>query len=385
MELFTEQAYNRQEALEKIYSKYGDRAKILNQRSIRLGGFLGMFSREGVEISGYLSKTPVVKRNNDIEEEKKKILSGIKNDKTIEQLLQEVQVIKKHLEEGGAGGGAGSYSHQTLQDIDKLLEKNEFSRSYINEIIKRLKNEASFEDLDDLDLIKEKVLAWIGESIQCCKNETGQKPCIFVLVGPTGVGKTTTIAKLAAMYGIVGENEKKVQVRILTIDNYRIGARQQIETYGEIMGIPVSNVESMSDMKKYCDLYHDVDYIFVDTIGKSPNDAVKLAEMKELLHSMGNGIEVHLAVSATTKQSDIQEIIHQFEPFKYRSIIITKLDETGRIGNLISALHEYRKPVSFITDGQRVPQDIEKAEKIRMLMTLEGFKVNREKIEENMV
>jgi flagellar biosynthesis protein FlhF len=100
---------------------------------------------------------------------------------------------------------------------------------------------------------------------------------------------------------------------------------------------------------------------------------------------MGNGIEVHLAISATTKQSDIQEIIHQFEPFKYRSIIITKLDETGRIGNLISALYEYRKPVSFITDGQRVPQDIEQAEKIRMLMTLEGFKVNREKLEEKMV
>jgi len=170
-------------------------------------------------------------------------------------------------------------------------------------------------------------------------------------------------------------------VRILTIDNYRIGAKQQIEIYGEIMGIPVAFAESPQDFKKYLDLYHDVDLVFVDTIGKSPKDFAKLGEMRELLRESGTGSSVHLALSATTKTSDIYEILRQFEPFNYQSVVLTKLDETTRIGNVVSVLFEKQKSISFVTDGQGVPQDIARASVVKLLTNLEGFRISRDHVE----
>jgi flagellar biosynthesis protein FlhF len=225
------------------------------------------------------------------------------------------------------------------------------------------------------------VLQWIGESIRLYEPEKKGKPEILILVGPTGVGKTTTIAKLAAMYGLDRGQQHKKDIRILTIDNYRIGAKQQIETYGQIMDVPVSFVESADDMKKFLALYEDADLIFIDTIGKSPRDFRKLGEMNELLALCGRSARVHLAVSATTKAADIAEITQQFEPFKYEAVVVTKMDETNRAGNVISVLAERGKALSFLTDGQRVPQDIERASVMRLLMQLEGFQVSRVDLE----
>ncbi|HRZ66440.1 MAG TPA: flagellar biosynthesis protein FlhF, partial [Spirochaetia bacterium] len=171
-------------------------------------------------------------------------------------------------------------------------------------------------------------------------------------------------------------------VRMITIDNYRIGARQQIETYGGIMGVPVSCVETAEDLRKTIAFHSDADLILVDTVGKSPRDAVKLAEMQRILAACGPAAELHLALSATTKASDMAQAMRQFEPFDYKAVVITKLDETDRIGNVVSALAERRKPISYITNGQRVPQDIERARAERILMSLEGFRVDRARIEE---
>ena len=147
------------------------------------------------------------------------------------------------------------------------------------------------------------------------------------------------------------------------------------------MRIPVSFAETPSDLKKLIALYNDVDLILVDTIGKSQKDYKKLGEMKELLDNCGSKTETFLAVSATTKYRDLDEIFQQYEPFKYESIIITKLDETSQIGNIISIMSKKRKSAVFITDGQKVPQDIERASVIRFLMQLEGFTINREYLE----
>ena len=183
------------------------------------------------------------------------------------------------------------------------------------------------------------------------------------------MGKTTTIAKLAAMYGAVAD--PSYDVRILTIDSYRIGALQQIQKYGEIMNIPVSVVETRAEMQKQLSLSRDADFIFVDTIGKSPRDYGRLAEVHDLVSSAAG--EVNLAVSATTKAADLKEIMRQFEPFGYSGVVVTKLDETGNVGNIISALYEMRKSVSFITDGQSVPQDLERARVDNLLKRMHGF------------
>jgi flagellar biosynthesis protein FlhF len=170
-------------------------------------------------------------------------------------------------------------------------------------------------------------------------------------------------------------------VRIVTIDNYRIAALRQIETYAEIMRIPVSCVESAGEFKSFLAMADGTGLILVDTIGRSPRDLAKLAEMKGVLDAAGTRSEIHLAISATTKASDVEEILKTFEPFKYRAVILTKLDETLRIGNILSVLAACRKPISYIADGQSVPQDIEQASVLRLLMNLDGFHINRERLE----
>jgi flagellar biosynthesis protein FlhF len=231
--------------------------------------------------------------------------------------------------------------------------------------------------------LQDKVLEWIGESISLFTESPKQKkPRIIVLVGPTGVGKTTTLAKLAANYGVDADGKKLLKVALITIDAFRIGATSQLESYGKILDMPTFFIEDYMDLKKTIALNKEtMDIMLIDTIGKSPHDSSKLGEMKELLDACGSFSETHLAMAATTKGSDIKEILQQFELFNYQSIVITKCDETKRVGNIISALSEKGKSISYITDGQGVPNDIQKAEVVRFLTTLEGFQVNRQRFD----
>lgn len=375
MEYFTEQAPTHREVMDKIRLKYGERAKILTQKSIRFGGFMGLFAREGVEIAGYVSQETMKPKRVDLEEEKKRILSNVKGEQTLQQLLSDVQAIKSRLETESITTGP-SGPHPSIAKIEALLLDNDFTRGFVDKTVERLKRDLSLEDLGDFRLVQTTVLNWICEQALIYRDLPKAAPRIIVLVGPTGVGKTTTIAKLAAVYGLGNNGSKAKSVRMLTIDNYRIGAKNQIETYGEIMQIPVSCVETTLELKKKLALYQDVDLILIDTIGKSPRDFTKLAEMQELLSACGEAAEIYLTVCATTKTSDLREILQQFEPFGYRSVVLTKLDETMRIGNVISVLGEKQKSLIFFTTGQVVPQDIERASVAQLFRHLEGFKVN---------
>ncbi|KAL0263985.1 UNVERIFIED_CONTAM: hypothetical protein PYX00_010856 [Menopon gallinae] len=335
------------------------------QRTVPQTGVFRLFSRKDlVEIAGFVN----LNHNQvayDQEKEKKKILEMAKKElpasSSLEAVLKEVKSLRSELANQKT---VESHPHPTLQKIRSLLEENDFSCVYIEEILDRVKKEYSLQALDNFEAVETQVLSWIGESISFIKEPISkQQRKIFILVGPTGVGKTTTIAKLAAIYGIGhSPNAEALKVCMITIDNYRIGARKQIQTYGDIMGIPVKDVESFEALKKEIDLAKDSDLILVDTIGKSPNDYIKLAEMRELLSACGKEAEFHLALSCTTKTFDAREIMRQFSPFNYRSVILTKLDETTCIGNLISLLYENNKPLSYITDGQVVPQNIEMGE-----------------------
>ncbi len=384
MDYFTIQATSYREAMSKVQDKYGPNAQIISQRTIRMGGFMGIMAKEGVEVSGYIKKETPKKKVLGLEEEKKRFMELGKIDQAtvMTQILAEVKSLKTQMNDKSNQNTSARQDHEAIIRMGELLESNEFSSRYAKKMLQRLKNELTLEDLDDWNLVQDRMLEWIGESINVFEERGREKPQVFILVGPTGVGKTTTIAKLAAKFGIAASGASKKKVRIITIDNYRIGARHQIETFGEIMGVPVNCAETAEDLRKFMAYYQDVDVIFIDTIGKSPKDYEKIGQMRVMLKECGANPQVHLALSATTKGSDMVEIAQQFEPFNYRSVVLTKLDETNKVGSVISTLSEKQKSISYITTGQVVPHDIEAASVIRLLCNLEGFRVNRDRLEQ---
>jgi len=381
---FTERGDTFQEAMEKVRVKYGAQAQVLGHSTVTFGGFLGMFQREAIEINGYIKHDPAASERDRarLEEEKRKILEVArakavgeeKKDDQLKAVLTEVKALQEKMDRlPERMPESKTVEHANVEAIREFLEDNDFSPGFQRMIFDRLRKETTVEGLDDSPVLWAKVQEWISESIPLFVEKKGQKPRIFILVGPTGVGKTTTIAKLAAVYGLGFGGQERQKLSLITIDNYRIGAKMQIESYGEIMGIPVTCVESYDALRQRIELDSDKEMVLIDTIGKSPKDFVKLAEMRKLLDGTGRPTEVHLAVSATTKSKDLREIFQQFEPFGYQSVVMTKLDETTVVGNLISLVWEKQKPVSFLTDGQSVPQDIQRASKERLMKPLVGL------------
>lgn len=373
---FTETGRNHHELMQVIREKYGPDATVLSRKNISVGGFLGLFQKEGLEYSGYVSSKGRPRLKESDKREKQRILDSIKTEKvkedSLQKILDEVKSLKNEIKTAPVQDVRKEIP--TLDKIEEFLGENDFSINFIKKTMEKIKGELSYSELNDYDIVHDKVIEWIENSINIYEPKNKKGTRIFILVGPTGVGKTTTIAKLAAQKGLGIDGTEKHSVKMITIDNYRIAAKKQIETYGEIMGLPVTCCESYEDLKTEIDINSDIDYIFVDTIGKSPKDFVKLAEMRRILEGCGHDCEVHLAFSATTKTWDIREIMKQYNPFGYESVIITKLDETTRCGNLISLLDEKKQPVSYITTGQMVPQDIEVASKKKILSLLVGSK-----------
>jgi flagellar biosynthesis protein FlhF len=384
MQYFTVQARSDREALEKMKASYGEEARILTHRTVRLGGVLGLFGREGVEITGYLSEDGSRRRRpTDTEEEKKKILENVRREQTLQVLLKEIQGLRESLRGRGEDAGA-ERGHPTVERIDELLRANEFTEDFASGIRERIRATFPLGELDSYGRVQNAVVEWIGEAIAIDPPPplAPGKPTVVILVGPTGVGKTTTIAKLAAVYGIGSSRTRARRVRIVTIDNYRIAAKQQIETYAEIMRIPVTLVENATDLEKAMALAQDADLVLVDTIGRSPRDLDKLAEMKGILDAVAAPLRrTYLALAATTKASDVEEVLRQYEPFGYRAVVLTKLDETLRIGPVVSSLARRAKPVAWLCDGQGVPQDIAEATVPRLLMNMEGFRIDRGAVE----
>ncbi|MEW5817841.1 MAG: flagellar biosynthesis protein FlhF, partial [Spirochaetota bacterium] len=211
MQYFTEQALTHREAVEKIRQKYGEQAKIMTHRTIRMGGFFGLFTQEGIEVSGYLSQDPVRKKSIDLEEEKKKILTNlksetsVKNEATLNEVLKEVREIKERV---AAPDNGKRQQHAVISKMEQLLKQNDFTVTFIREVTERIKRTFSLEELDNEQFVENSVIEWIGEKVSILREQPAGGTRIFILVGPTGVGKTTTIAKLAAVYGIANTESK---------------------------------------------------------------------------------------------------------------------------------------------------------------------------------
>ena len=184
---------------------------------------------------------------------------------------------------------------------------------------------------------------------------------VVALVGPTGVGKTTTVAKLAAGFRI----EAKRRVGLLTIDTFRIAAVQQLKAYAEIMDLPMQVVEKPDEMHRALDLLGDVDLVLIDTAGRSPKSDARIDQLVELLRS-AQPDETHLVLNATSSASATQLAIQGFAPVRPTAAILTKMDETPCTAGVLSTLSNSDQtlgmPLSYITNGQQVPDDIASAE-----------------------
>ena len=203
------------------------------------------------------------------------------------------------------------------------------------------------------------------------------KKRIMMFVGPTGVGKTTTLAKLAARYSYLKERREKVG--IITLDTYRIGAVEQLFQFAKMMRLPIEDVIDINDFARAIRSLSFCDTILIDTIGSSQYDKEKLAKMEEFLQNSGVDIDVNLVLSSSTKLEDLREIYKNFEYLNIDTIIFTKFDETKSFGNIFSLVKEVSKPLSYFSVGQEVPDDIMCASSEFLVdCILDGFKKEKD-------
>ncbi|MDE0447139.1 MAG: flagellar biosynthesis protein FlhF [Spirochaetaceae bacterium] len=393
MRYFTVRGANSQEALAEMMRQYGPDACIQSHRTVRVGGVLGLFARPAVEITGYVDGTPPDAGAAPAADGAPRAAAGAaaraQQAPSLARLLGEVAALRERLDESLPPGSEVTVrrdDHPALAELRALLAANDFAAPMRGRLIDAVRSELPVSSLREHGAVHRFVVRRIAAELTIAPPlqqlpAPADGPRVCTLVGPTGVGKTTTIAKLAALHGF-GNGAPAAPVRIVTIDNYRIGARAQIETYGDIMRIPVTTAETADELRKEIALGSDADVIFVDTVGRSPTDYARIAQMRSVLDAMGHGGTTQLVVSATTKAADLLQIVRQFEPFGYESVIVTKLDETGSVGNVISALADARKPVSYLCDGQVVPQDIAPASALQLLLNLDGFRLGRTWLEQ---
>ncbi|NHG49979.1 flagellar biosynthesis protein FlhF [Campylobacter jejuni] len=221
------------------------------------------------------------------------------------------------------------------------------------------------------DAVQRYFYSLLRNILPCRVESEIKKQKIMMLVGPTGVGKTTTLAKLAFRYAY---GDKRYKTGIITLDTYRIGAVEQLFQYAKMMKLPIIDSIEPKDLDEAIRSLNNCEVILVDTIGNSQYDQNKLAKTKEFLMHSNAEIDVNLVVSANTKHEDLMEIYKNFSFLNIDTLIITKFDETKVFGNIFSLIYETNIPLSFFSIGQEVPDDIEVANSDFLVRCiLEGF------------
>jgi flagellar biosynthesis protein FlhF len=191
---------------------------------------------------------------------------------------------------------------------------------------------------------------------------------VVALVGPTGVGKTTTVAKLAANLKLV----HGIRVGLVTVDTYRIAAVEQLKTYAEIIDLPLSVANDPGEMRQAIDDLGAVEMVFIDTAGRSPRDEVKIRELGDFM-TQARPDEVHLVLSAGAGQRSLRSAVERFAQVRADRLILTKLDEAEGYGAVLGVLGQANRPLSYLTTGQAVPDDIEPADRVRLARLVLGL------------
>ncbi|MGN0242302.1 MAG: flagellar biosynthesis protein FlhF [Candidatus Weimeria sp.] len=278
--------------------------------------------------------------------------------------------IQSSVETGFSGKGTGSYLGFTRMLYNKMVD-HEVDERYVNSVLSDMDSMIKAGNSMDylLSNVYQKMVLKIGVPNQIKLRETGA-PSVVFLVGPTGVGKTTTLAKLASYYRI----SLKKKVAFLTADTFRIAAAQQLSTYADILDVKSTVLLSPDDIVSALNEDIENDIIFVDTVGFSHNNKEQQENLSKLLSLVPAKYlkQVYLVLSATTKYNDLKQIVDSYKAFTDFSLIFTKLDETENYGNIYNIRQYSGKNLSYITNGQKVPEDIEVLDPQKLVKNLLG-------------
>lgn len=250
-----------------------------------------------------------------------------------------------------------------LQLALKQLLDNDVAAHLAKQIIQEAHTQLKGAEYGDLRTVLKKVIERLQTRLLTVSDPRRRiKPGRIVgLIGPTGVGKTTTIAKMASLDKL--RHGRKVA--LISADTFRIAAAHQLRTFAHIAEVPFEVVYSPDEMQKALARFADCDRIYIDTTGRSQKDTRNLEDIKAMLEAAGAD-EVHLVISATTKQQDADDILEHFSVLMCNRLLFTKLDETTNLGLILNLANATRKPVSFLTMGQNVPNDIAEARTDRL-------------------
>lgn len=258
-----------------------------------------------------------------------------------------------------------------FQRYHQILTENDVEDKLAKKIVRDVAKQIPKEESSNQDTIRASFEQYVLKLLKKPKpisfKRNGLNQQSIALVGPTGVGKTTTIAKLAATFAIVD----KKNVALITADTYRVAAVEQLKTYGEIIGIPVDVVFSPQELQEAINRHLDKDLILIDTAGRSHKNAEQMIELKSFL-DVAEPSEIFLVLSASTKCKDMMEIVNRYSDIPINKLIFTKLDETSSYGAILNVISRTQKQLSYITVGQNVPDDIEIADPAKMVNMIVG-------------
>lgn len=369
-----------QEAMLKVKMDLGSEAVILNTRKIKQKGLFKMFSKPMVEVLAAVDEFygPKVKNeplkndvaipasdkkveNDNKSDEKEEKLAMLENKvNNMESVLQKIYAQVSQDNTKPSPKVIQTEENPKIKAIELYysnLVKNEVDGYIAKQLMDVIKSKVpDTSSISDIGAVLYKLISGILGKPQTLKLREDGKPTVVIFVGPTGVGKTTTLAKIAAEYSL---NHKK-KVGLITADTYRIAAVEQLKTYGEILGIPVEVIYSINEINDAMDKYKDKDIILIDTAGRSHRNKTQFDELKMLVEA-SSADEVFLVLSTTTGMRNCREIISSYSFLKDYKLIFTKLDETPSLGIILNARRLTNKDLSYVTVGQSVPDDIEVA------------------------
>ncbi len=370
MEVRTFRARTLQEALVLVRRELGPEAAVLQTREVRRGWFPWLTGRTEIEVVAS-SDVAVPSRFAGVERaagsqvaahapvnrtlrQQGGTVTVATNPAPLEHRLEQLQHMVERLYEQRANASNNAMPEELFQLFTELIDAD-MQEETARELIEQLRKATRPEDLSDSAILRTRLARLVEEQILVggpIRLLPGKRRCV-ALVGPTGVGKTTTIAKLAANFHL----RDRRRVGLITVDTYRVAAVEQLRTYADIIDLPMEVVGAVGEMAAALDRLGQMELVLIDTAGRSPSDETQIGELKALL-AAAKVDEVHLVVSAAASLAHQRRVTERFAEIGPTAILLTKLDEAGGLGYLLPLLRSCRLPLSYLTYGQNVPDDI---------------------------